>query len=301
MTNSPITVRMITEYCRKRVAPYLPPAETEALRRYLIGALEAVADVPRAKTGYDWQAIAVLTGIGAEHLVEAGRHIVPVLDAIRRSRRSMVKPRPQPTMLKAAPAPTPRSQKVSLSQVADALLPGRRANPPPPVGATTKPKRKYTKRPIVEFPAPLWTEWDDPETFAEALMLHIRRHGDSVRHLYHAVARDDRVTNHRTMMRWATGDLMPRSVQSLGVLARIERRYRLPAGYFKSKLPHPGRAPIGHALENFSPSERRRLAWHLPDDFNSRTREQQEEILAWVNKVIISGSTDYRAFQAAAI
>lgn len=29
--------------------------------------------------------------------------------------------------------------------------------------------------------------------------------------------------------------------------------------------------------------------------------EEQEEILAWVNKVIISGSTDYRAFQAAAM
>lgn len=57
----------------------------------------------------------------------------------------------------------------------------------------------------------------------------------------------------------------------------------------------------GHSLDDHSASERRRLAWHLPDDFNSRSFGEQEEILAWVNRVIISGSTEYRAFQAAAI
>lgn len=45
-------------------------------------------------------------------------------------------------------------------------------------------------------------------------------------------------------MRWFSGDLVPRSVQSLEVLARIERRDRLPAGYFKGKLPHQGRTRV---------------------------------------------------------
>ena len=85
------------------------------------------------------------------------------------------------------------------------------------------------------------------------------------------------------------------------MLARIERRYRLPEGYFKAKLPYLGRARTGHVLEDFTPAERRRLAWHLPDDFNARSPAEQDEILDWVNRVIISGSTDYRAFQAAAI
>ena len=63
------------------------------------------------------------------------------------------------------------------------------------------------------------------------------------------------------------------------ILGRIERRYRLPVGYFKAKLPHQARSSSGHILEDISPAERRRLAWHLPDDFNTRSQREQEEIL----------------------
>ncbi|TGT06720.1 hypothetical protein EN856_36010, partial [Mesorhizobium sp. M8A.F.Ca.ET.213.01.1.1] len=41
--------------------------------------------------------------------------------------------------------------------------------------------------------------------------------------------------------------------------------------------------------------------WHLPDDFNARPASEQEEILEWVRRVIIAGSTDYRRFQRAAM
>jgi hypothetical protein len=102
------------------------------------------------------------------------------------------------------------------------------------------------------------------------------------------------------LLSWRKGQKAPRSFQSLEVLHRIEQRYQLPKGYFATKLPHQGRAASGHDLEEYSRAQRRRLAWHLPDDFNARTCEEQDEILAWVHKVIITGSTDYRAFQAAA-
>ena len=55
-----------------------------------------------------------------------------------------------------------------------------------------------------------------------------------MRRLFHAIAGKDKATNQRTLMRWSTGELVPRSVQSLEVLARIEHRYKLPPGYFKS-------------------------------------------------------------------
>lgn len=42
------------------------------------------------------------------------------------------------------------------------------------------------------------------------------------------------------------------------------------------------------------------MAWHLPDNFNSLPFSKREEILEWVRRVIISGSTDYRRFQAMA-
>jgi hypothetical protein len=156
-------------------------------------------------------------------------------------------------------------------------------------------------RVIEEFPEPLFKEWSNPSTFQEALDLHMRRHGDSYWHLHRAVVREDENLDRSTIRCWLQGFKAPRGVASMEVLARIERRYRLPTGYFKAKLPHQTRSASGHLLDEIGPAERRRLAWHLPDDFNARSLGEQEEILAWVRRVIISGSTDYRRFQAAAM
>ena len=304
-TNAPITERMISDFCRKRVAPHLLPVHTEALRKFLIVSVDTGVGVPRYAGKYDWTAMGMLTNVPAEMLLGAGRHITPLLDAIGRSvtrapRRAAIKTQ---TTVRPPPVKAARPNgNLNVTDRADHVLSGKVERKPDAVAATTsRQKRQYTRRPIVEFPKPLWTEWADVDGFADALNLHIRRHGDSVRHLFYAVAKEDKATNHRTLMKWATGELTPRSIQSLEVLARIERRYRLPAGYFKAKLPYLGRARTGHVLEDFTPAERRRLAWHLPDDFNARSPAEQDEILDWVNRVIISGSTDYRAFQAAAI
>jgi hypothetical protein len=77
-------------------------------------------------------------------------------------------------------------------------------------------------------------------------------------------------------------------------LRRVEQRYRLAEGYFKAKLPHQARALCGHDLGDVSPAERRRISLHLPDDFSSLPFSKREEILEWVRRVIISGSTGYR-------
>ena len=129
----------------------------------------------------------------------------------------------------------------------------------------------------------------------------MRRHGDSYWHLHRAVVEDHETLDRSTIRHWLLGTKVPRSVASFQLLGRIERRYRLPEGYFKAKLPHPARSASGHTLDDIGPAERRRLAWHLPDDFNSRSAIEQEEILEWVRRVIITGSTDYRRFQAAAM
>ena len=72
-------------------------------------------------------------------------------------------------------------------------------------------------------------------------------------------------------------------------------------GYFRAKLPHQSRSLYGHDMGDISSAERRRLAWHLPDDFSSLPFSKREEIIEWVRRVIISGSTDYRRYQAAAV
>lgn len=162
-------------------------------------------------------------------------------------------------------------------------------------------KRGRRPDPIVEFPEPLWTEWDDPAEFAEALDLHMRRHGDSSYRLKKALCRPKDKIDLRTICAWREGVKVPQAAASLALLARAAQRYRLPSDYFRNKLPHQGRACTGHHLPDVSSAERRRLAWHLPDDFNNRSPAERAEILTWVRTVVISGATDYRRYQAAAI
>ncbi|UUL82596.1 hypothetical protein [Sphingomonas qomolangmaensis] len=162
-------------------------------------------------------------------------------------------------------------------------------------------KRGPKPRPIVEFPEPLFDNAVDPTSFSEAFAFQLERHGDSCWHLHRALMHPDETFDRKTFKHWAAGTKRPNTIVSFEMLARVERRYRLPGGYFRDKLERSGRAPrrSGHLVG--SPSEHRRLAWHLPDDFEDRPAAEREDILNWVRTVIISGSTDYRRYHAEAI
>lgn len=151
-----------------------------------------------------------------------------------------------------------------------------------------------------EAPAPLFDVWDEPDGFAEALDLHMRRHRETSYALWRAITDGGETFEASTLVSWRKGRKAPRSVDSLRRLVRIEQRYALPAGYFAAKLPHRGRALVGHIVPARS-SERRRLAWHLPNDFDERPAAERQQILQWVRDVIISGNTDYRRWQRVAI
>lgn len=160
------------------------------------------------------------------------------------------------------------------------------------------PKRR---EPVEEFPEPLFDWVEDPKTFQHALNYHMRRFNETYWRLHRAVVKQHEIFDIRTIANWANGTRTPRSADSFDVLSRIERRYRLPEGYFKSRLPHQTRSVYGHEVgDDISASERRRIVWHLPDDFNQLSFSKREEILEWVRRVIVSGSTDYRRFQAKA-
>lgn len=161
--------------------------------------------------------------------------------------------------------------------------------------------RRRRSTPTIKLPLPITDTREDPRQFREALVLHMHRHGESCHCLFRAVVRVHESFDVKTLFDWYRGKKSPRSVTSLTILGRIERRYGLPPGYFQEKLPHRSRSSTGHDLPQISVAERRRLAWHLPDDFNIRPPNEQQEILSWVRNVIISGATDYRRFQAKAL
>ena len=139
------------------------------------------------------------------------------------------------------------------------------------IGALSAPtKRGRRPKPVLEFPEPLTADWVEPSSFAAALALHAKRHDDSYQHLHRAIVRDGETFNRKTLQDWAAGLKIPHTAISFAMLARIEHRYRLPKGYFRAKLPESGKAAINQGLVDVPRAERRRIAWHLPDDFDSR-------------------------------
>lgn len=306
MTDLPHTkllARKISDFCRLRVDPMLPPQDSARIKEFLLCLIAQSQTPPRKVRGYDWDEIVRQCGLDQNVLRDARAVIEPALDAIVRNTKNPTKRPSARTQSAQEPVPRPRRgclRKPPLEK-AGASRHYAATDRLQESAATKRKKPGTTPRTIEEFPTPRFDDWIDPPDFREALELHMRRHGDSYWHLHRAVIRDDEKFDHSTIRHWLQGSKAPRSVASMEVLGRIERRYRLPTGYFKAKLPHQTRSASGHVLDDIAPSERRRLAWHLPDDFNIRLRQEQEEILEWVRRVIIRGSTDYRRFQAAAM
>jgi len=271
-----LTPKIITDFCRLRLKGVLDEREVVSVSDYLIELLELMAFPPYRGKWIDWAEVSVTANVDETRLRASRHQLQPIFDAL--------------------------SRNVALEDAAEPVRPPRRGPRAPESQVEPKRSRRGpAPKPIVEHPEPFTSEWDDLPGFGEALNMHMRRHGDSVRHLYLALVSRGEAQDQRTLMKWCTGQLLPMTARSFIVLNNIERRYRLPMGYFKAKLPHQARAIRGVTLSGLPAAERRRLAWHLPDDFLTRPKAEQEEILEWVRRVIISGSTDYRQFQAAAM
>lgn len=286
---SPTLRRKIADYCRTRLAPLLPPREVAWLEEHLLSLAERHEHPPRWGEGFNLRALSVDCGVDAAFLAAIRKDLVPVLSLIV---REIPHPAWRPTRRASKPAkPTASaSTRPAAKSAAQATSP-------------TSPRKKpgVPARPIVEFPEATSPVFDEPTTFCEALDLQMSRHGDTAWSLHRAIVHKGGIFDRSTLAAWRRGAKVPRSLESMEILGRIERRYRLPEGHFKAKLPHPSRSPTGHDIAGISPSERRRIAWHLPDDFDRRPAREQEEILEWVRRVVVSGSTDYRRYQAAAM
>lgn len=148
---------------------------------------------------------------------------------------------------------------------------------------------------------PTYFNWTEPDTFPEALKLHMHRHAESCRTLWSAIVQGNDRLHPATIRFWRNGSKTPRSASSMRYLNRIEARYSLPVGYFAAKLPHTGRARAREPIKSLSKAEQRRYAWHLPEDFNDLPCSTRQEILEWVRRVIITGTTEYRRYHAISV
>jgi hypothetical protein len=279
---------VISQYCRICLAPLLPPREVDRLENFLQRSFATKEMPPRSGGGWSWPKIAEQCEIDVQSLRAISGSVEPILRVLKRRIEDAVARVPK----RNAPVAKPQSQQLRQNariETCATPVKKRRGRKPGP-----KPKK------IVVNPTALWDVWDDPDEFHEALDLHMRRHGDTSLGLWLAICTKRDTLNKTTIATWRRGAKAPMRVESLRYLRRIEQRYNLPEGYFKAKLPCP-RAISGQSVSGISPSERRRLAWHLPDDFDERPLAEQQEIIAWIREKIVSGATEYRRFQAAAM
>ncbi|KQR36142.1 hypothetical protein ASF91_21405 [Rhizobium sp. Leaf155] len=279
--------RKISSFCEVKLTSLLSTAELRAFSAYMLRLIDDRTPPPMMGRHVDW--IEVTRECGLSQTSAKLRRVAQYgFDAISRWLDESTADRSTDRATPRAKPVRQRSNSTTArkeSEISDST----RAKPGP------KPK------PIEEFPKPLFDVYDDPVSFQAALQFHIDRFGETYYHLHRAIFREGDAIEAATLASWLKGTKVPRSVANLEILGRIERRYRLPQGYFKEKLPHQARAGVGFDVgDEISLAERRRLAWHLPDDFNSLPKEKRAEILEWVRRVIITGATDYRRFQSQA-
>lgn len=290
--------RKISKFCELRIAPVASRRVFENIRPYLASLIIYRKSPPLLNGHIDWKMIGQACGIEAELTAELKKQLRPGLDAIIRWLGA-----PPATEERRPPKPTVSTGKMTPAKKAASARSARQPQRAAIDGtfvrsASTSPGP--APKPISPFPEALFEATEDPASFQDALVYHMRRFGDTYWQLYRAVVHLNETFDNKTLLSWIHGERVPRSVASFNILRRIERRYRLSEGYFKEKLPHQARSLYGHDLGDISPAERRRISLHLPEDFNSLPFTKREEILDWVRRVIISGSTEYRRYQAAA-
>ncbi|MGK6315588.1 hypothetical protein [Neorhizobium sp. DT-125] len=169
--------RKISEFCEVRIAPVTSRRVLENIKPYLISLVIYRKSPPLLNGRINWTAIADACGIDDELTVELKKQLRPGLDAIIRwlgapaaledLRPSKPKIKPAKTDIRARGSTTLSTRK-----------PRRRGSEGAPVQAASA-QRGPQPKPIREFPEPLFEATDDPATFQDALVYHMRRFGDS--------------------------------------------------------------------------------------------------------------------------
>lgn len=176
--------RKIIEFCDVRIAPATSKRVLENIRPYLVSLIIYRKSPPLLNGRINWTAIADACGIEEHLTMELKKQLHgQVLDAIIRWLGA-------PAALEDSRPSKPKSR---------AATPGMRA-PTSTTSSTRKPQRMGSDgaafqsasaqrgpepKPIQEFPEPLFEAADDPETFRDALVYHMRRFGDSYWQLWH--------------------------------------------------------------------------------------------------------------------
>lgn len=140
------------------------------------------------------------------------------------------------------------------------------------------------------------TKWES-NPFQAELNLQMLLHKDSSPSLARVIARRGEPDKTGTITNWKVGRSLPRKKSSYDIVQRIELHYQLPPGHLSELVAKPESA-AKKALKFVTPSMRSVFSWHLPADFESRSQQEQEEIVDWIFKNVVGATTDYGKYHA---
>ena len=114
--------RVITDFCRKRVAQVLPPHETEKLEQYLLELRSVGGPVPLQGRGVNWRRVSEGCGIRCEDLASVNTALRAIFLALA---ADLAKPGPRKTA-----SPKRLSSAAAMRPFEPALQPAVGAFPP---------------------------------------------------------------------------------------------------------------------------------------------------------------------------
>ncbi len=180
----------------------------------------------------DWTMISQARGIEAQLTAELKKHLRPGLDAIIRWLGA-----PPTAEERRPPKSTVSSGKMAPARKAASASSTRKPQCAATDGAFTRSastQRGPAPKAVGPFPEALFEATNDPASFQDALIYHMRRFGDTYWQLHRAVVHLDETFDSKTLLSWMQGERVPRSVASFNILRRIEWRYRLQEGYART-------------------------------------------------------------------
>ncbi|HWY60545.1 MAG TPA: hypothetical protein VNW15_01460 [Rhizomicrobium sp.] len=131
------------------------------------------------------------------------------------------------------------------------------------------------------------------KNFQSVFNFEMKRYGDTCQSLTRALAKLGYQFAESGALNWKRGRHAPRSKKAFKVLEAIERRYGLPVGYFKESLRIEELTAARRALKDKSAEQKHLIRRHIPRDFEHRDAHEQQEILLWIEKNVLGGSTEY--------
>ena len=185
--------RKISEFCDVRVAPLVSKRALDNIKPYLTSLILYRKHPPMRNERVDWQSISYACGLDGDMTAALKKNMQLALEAITRwidkaPSKDDDRPRVSDRSIKSTSVSAGSVARQKKSVAAHA-----------PTSPSTKSKTGVAPKPVEEFPKPLFDWTDDPPDFQQALIYHMRRHGDSYWHLHRAVTGENDAFDHKTL------------------------------------------------------------------------------------------------------